>query len=111
MSKTARTYSPPTLDAARILGLQIARARRERRWTIEELAERIGVSKVTARSVELGKPTVAVGVVFEAATIVGLRLFDQDPDGLRDLVQRSSEQLALLPARVRPTQRPVDDDF
>ncbi len=106
----AQTYSPQTRDAARILGLEIARARRERRWTIPELAERAGISHVTVRSAEKGAVTVAIGTVFEIATILGIDLFAA-PSQLPDLVTRSLDRLALLPARVRAPSTPVNDDF
>jgi len=109
--RRAHTYSPQTLDAARLLGLEVARARRARRWTINELAERAGVSRITVRNVEHGTPTVAVGIVFELATIVGLDMFGAAPKELSELVARGRDRLALLPARVRQPAEPVDDDF
>ena len=106
----ARTYSPQTRDAVRLLGLEIARTRRARRWTIPDLAERAGVSAVTVRSAEKGAVTVAIGTVFEIASILGIDLFGA-PSELPHLVARSRERLTLLPARVRESSVPVDDDF
>jgi len=94
-----------------VLGLRIAAARRERRWTAVELADRAGVSLNTLRNVERGAPTVAVGVVFELATLLGIELFGADSTQLPDLVSRHQDRLALLPARVRTPHEPVDDDF
>ncbi len=37
-----------------------------------ELGERVGVSRYTISCLEKGKPNVAIGTVFEAATIVGI---------------------------------------
>lgn len=104
------SYSPPARDAVVVLGLEITRARRERRWTAAELAERAGISPTTLRKVEHGEPTVAIGIVFEVATLVGLPLFGVEPDELGPLRVRSRERLALLPQRVRSAE-PVDDDF
>lgn len=106
----ARTYSSQTRDAVRLVGLEIARSRRERRWTIPDLAQRAGVSDVTVRSAEKGAVTVAIGTVFEIASILGIDLFGP-PDELPHLVARSRERLTLLPARVRESPVPVDDDF
>lgn len=106
----ARTYSPQTRDAVRLLGMEIARTRRERRWTIHDLAERAGVSHVTVRAAEKGAVTVAIGTVFEIASILGIDLFGA-PSELPQLVARSSERLTLLPARVRESAGPIDDDF
>jgi len=103
------TYSRSTLQATRVLGSQIAQARRARRMPLAEFAQRVGVSEPTARNIERGSPSVAIGTVFEAAQIVGLPLFTEDPRALASLVQRGEEQLALLPSRVRA--RKVKDDF
>jgi len=110
MSAT-RTYSQQALASARILGLEIARARRARRWTLNELAERAGVSRITVRAAEAGTPTVAIGTVFELATILGIDLFGASPAELPELLTRGRERLALLPARVRRPATPIDDDF
>lgn len=104
-------YSPQTIDAARVLGLEVARARRARRWTEAELAERVGISAITLRNIERGVPTVAIGTVFEAATILGIDLFGADAAGLHSLVERGRDRLALLPTRVRQPSGPVRDDF
>lgn len=106
-----QSYSPQTTDAARVLGLEVARARRARRWTIRELAERAGVSIPTVRAVEAGRPSVRIGTVFEIATILGIDLFGADAARMAELVARGRERLALLPARVREPTTPVDDDF
>lgn len=110
MART-HTYSRQTTDAARVLGLEIARARRAGRWTINELAERAGVSRVTVRAVEAGTPTVAIGTVFELATILGIDLFGASPAELPELLARGRDRLALLPARVRRPATLIDDDF
>jgi transcriptional regulator with XRE-family HTH domain len=106
----ARTYSLQTVDAASVLGVEIARARRERRLTIDELAERAGVSRITVRAVEAGTPTVAIGTVFELATLLGIDLFGA-PAQLPELLARGRDRLALLPARVRESSAAVVDDF
>ena len=70
-----------------------------------ELCERAGVSATTLRNAERGEPTVAVGVMFELATLVGVELFGVPPGQLHDLAAREQNRLALLPAHVYP--RPV----
>ena len=109
MART-QTYSPQARDAVALLGLEIARARRARRWTIADLAERAGVSQMTVRSAEKGALTVAIGTVFEIAAILGIDLFGP-PEALGDLLTRSRDRLALLPSRVREAVVDVDDDF
>lgn len=105
----ARVQSQATKQALGLLGAQIRIARRERGWTINELAARVGVSRVTIGNLEVGDPGVAVGTVFEAAVLVGVPLFHESPDRLRVEATRARDWLALLPERVR--SKAVDDDF
>lgn len=109
--KRPRTYSRQTVEAARLLGMQVRRARLERRWTLEELAERVGVNHNTMRKVERGDLSVGLGPAFEAAALVGVPLFDADLER-RKLASREVEaSLALLPGRARRPVREIDDDF
>jgi transcriptional regulator with XRE-family HTH domain len=109
VARRAHTYSQPTLEVCRLLGLEISRARRERRWTRAELAERVGVSLGTLTSVEQGSPTVGIGVVLESATLLGIDLLGATPDQLPGRTAAARNHLALLPRRIRPEV--VDDDF
>jgi len=109
--KKPHSMSPQSADALRVLGLQIGRARRDRRWTQIELAERVGVSDATVRLVERGVPTVAIGTVFEMAAILGIPLITPEPADLPALVAQSRDRLAVLPARVRTRAPQVSDDF
>lgn len=111
MAKRTRTFSPQTLDATRVLGGQVALARRGRGWTAAELGERVGVSPPTITSLENGSPTVAIGIVFEAATMLGIDLFGVEGAGLAGLARRTRDTLALLPSRVYKTRESVHDDF
>lgn len=105
------TYAPHTLDAAKVLGLDVARARRERRWSASDLAERAGISEVTLRKVERGDPTVALGIAFEVATLLGIQLFNVEGAALTGLVERGRERLTLLPTSVREPTGELLDDF
>jgi transcriptional regulator with XRE-family HTH domain len=107
---SARASSPLALRAARLLGARIQLARRERRWTERELADRLGVTRPTVRKIEQGDLSVRLGSALEAAALLGVPLFDED-EGRRALEEaRVRDGLALLPRRVRkPTQ--FDDDF
>ena len=111
--KREYSYSSQALATVETLGLEIARGRRERRWTLAELAERAAISVVTLRQVERGSPTVAIGTVFELATLVGLPLFGADDRAQSiELRDRAQDRLRLLPARIRePSMGPDDDDF
>jgi transcriptional regulator with XRE-family HTH domain len=108
--KRTRTYSPVTVEAARLLGARVQLARRERRWTLRELADRVGVTEVTMRKVERGDLTVGLGVAFEAAAVLGVPLFHEEPSRRGLEAARVDDRLAVLPQLVRkPTD--VDDDF
>jgi transcriptional regulator with XRE-family HTH domain len=108
--KKARAYSPLTIEAARLLGARIRATRRERRWTVEELAERVGVAHPTIRKVERGDLTVSLGAAFEAAAILGVPLFADDPARRSLEAARLEDRLTVLPARVRRPVR-IDNDF
>ena len=105
------TFHPQTLDAAMLLGLEVARARRERRWTANDLSERAGISPVTLRKIERGNPTVELGAAFEVATLLGISLFAADRKELSTMVEHARTRLALLPARVRETAARDHDVF
>ncbi len=111
LAPKTRSFSPQTRDAARVLGTQIALARRERGWTAAELAERTGTTVRTISSIERGSTTASVGLVFEAATLLGVPLFGVDATERAVLARRGREQLALLPSRVYHPRTPVDDNF
>ena len=103
--------TPMTRAAVSLLGAQIAQARRERGWTAAQLAERVGVEAHTIGRIERGEPTVAIGLVFEAAVITRTPLFGVDERELKPLEAAARRYLALLPTRVRKARIEIDDDF
>lgn len=107
--KRPRTYSPATLEAAELLGARIRERRLGRRWTMQNLADRIGVTPVTVHKIEHGDPSVGLGLAFEAAALVGVPLFDEDPRLRAMEAQRASERLAVLPRSARALTEPSDD--
>jgi transcriptional regulator with XRE-family HTH domain len=106
-----RTYSRCTREAALLLARQIQLARKERKWTEAELAERAGISRATLQKIEKADLHVAVGLVFEVAALVGVTLFDPEPTVLADRIARAERMLMLLPNRVRKPSDVLDDDF
>jgi transcriptional regulator with XRE-family HTH domain len=106
-----RHYLMPTMDAARVLGQQLAAARRGQRRTAEEVAERAGTTRATLRRIERGDPAVAIGLYFEVATVLSVPLFGAEGRQLAELAARGQRELALLPARIDVRRRQVDDDF
>jgi transcriptional regulator with XRE-family HTH domain len=109
--KRARTYSPYTIEAVQLLGAQILQARRERRWSAQELADRVGITRATLHKIELGDPGVGLGIAFEAAALAGVPLFADDPARLSADAAHVKDRLALLPQRIRARGKPVKDDF
>lgn len=107
---TSRPLSPLTREAAKLLGASVRTERRGRRWTVAELAERVGVSEATMLKVERGDPGVRLGTAFEAAALVGVPLFAEDESRRTLEAARLEDRLAVLPQRVRQP-REIDDDF
>jgi transcriptional regulator with XRE-family HTH domain len=85
--------------------------RREKALTVAELADRLGVSIPTTRKLLRGNPAVAIGRYFEAATILGLALFDPDQDRFQASRSRVEKIESLLPRRVVKSPEEFDDDF
>ena len=106
-----RTYSKPASEAARLLGRLIRLGRKERKLTTEELAGRAGISRGTLQRIEKGDLKVEIGVFFEAATIVGVTLFDADDGRLSGNIARVEDKLALLPKHIHKSNRAVKDEF
>lgn len=100
---------PLAREAARLLGSRIRLGRRERHWTLQALAERVGVTAVTMRKVERGDPSVRLGIAFEAAALTGVPLFDEEDVRRRLERARVDDRLALLPKRIHRPK--IDDDF
>ncbi len=69
------------------------------------------ISRTTLSSIEKGAPGPEIGIVFEAASLVGVRLFDYDERTLQLHNARLDEKLTLLPKSVGHTVKEVDDDF
>jgi|SRR5690349_6801160 len=106
-----RVFSPYTVEAAQLLGEQIRLARRGRRWSQRELAERAGITPGTLIKIERGDPSVRLGTAFEAASLVGVPLFHADRSRLTLDLDRTRARAALLPERIRPREEDVKDEF
>ncbi len=59
----------------------------------------------------LGEGNSSIGVVFELAAIVGLRLFEAEPATLARHLSMTRDKLILLPKAVRTGATKVKDDF
>lgn len=110
-ASTVRPASRYSLDAALLLGQLIRRARLERKVTAAQLAERAGLSRSLVQRIEKGDPSCSIGAVFEAAAVVGVRLFDADQSSLSGAIQSNAQALTLLPRAVRAPRIETQDDF
>lgn len=79
--------------------------------TAQGLADRANISRTTLYNIEKGAPGPEIGTVFEAAALVGVRLFDVDDSTLAMHNARLDEKLTLLPKSVRTSKQEVEDDF
>ena len=106
-----RPYSRYAAEGVSYLGRLIRKNRIERKETAAQLAERAGISRGLLQRIERGDPGCSVGAVFEVAALLGIRLFDLDREALTASNRTAADTLTLLPSAVRPTRKPVKDDF
>jgi len=108
---TTRTYSRYSREAAGLMGKLIRVARKERKLTAQEVAERAGISRGLLQRIEKGDLKCEIGGVFEVAVIVGVKLFDVEETTLARHLRHTEDKLALLPKSIRRKTKAVDDDF
>ncbi len=95
----------PVDRALKKLGADLRDARRRRRISTLDMAERLGVARETVRRLERGDSKVAIGTVATAAFVLGLvdrlaALADQAADVVGLSIDRES-----LPKRIRRPAR------
>jgi len=87
------------------LGLDIAVARKKRRFSTVSMAERAFISRGTLYKVEKGDPTVSMGIYATVLSILGLA------EGLGYVADRRNDSLGLdieeeyLPKRISPRRK------
>ncbi len=112
MTKTAhRSYSRYAREATVLFGLMIRNARIKRGITVADVAERAGISRGLVHRIERGEMGSSIGVAFELAAILGLRLFETEPTTLTRHLSMERDKLTLLPQSVRTGMTKVKDDF
>jgi ribosome-binding protein aMBF1 (putative translation factor) len=109
--KVKRTYSAYSIEAMYLLGTSIRAARKEKKMSETELAERAGVARSMVQRVEKGDMSCGVGTVFELATITGILLFGADNNTLSQQVKQVEDKLTLLPKAIRKSNKVINDDF
>jgi len=109
---TQRPYTKTTVEATRLLGQLIKLARKKRRMSEHELAERASVSRSTVQKIEKGDPSINIGLAFEAASVVGVSLFNsENPNSLKKQNQVVSEKLDLLAQKPGRNPSELKDNF
>ena len=106
-----RTYSRYAQEASALLGGLIRAARKERKLTAQELADRAGISRGLLQRIEKGDLKCEIGAAFEVATIVGVKLFDATESILTKHLRQTEDKLALLPQRIKIRKKTLRDDF
>ncbi len=108
--KTERVISPYTHKALEILGKLIQLKRKEKGLTLQNLADRAGVSRSLIQRLEKCEPGCEVGVAFEVAHLLGIELFESTV-GQNTLANMLTDKIALLPASVRESTVEVSNAF
>ncbi len=106
-----RTYSRYNREAVTLLAGLIRAARKEGKFTVQEVADRAGISRGLLQRIEKGDMKCEIGVVFEVAAIVGIKLFDAEEATLSRQLRQIEDKLALLPKSVRKSPKVADDAF
>lgn len=105
-----RTYSKVTRTVLELFGQHIRLERKAKKMTAQELADRAGISRGLLHRIEQGNPTCEIGVAFELAAILGVRLFDADETNINAKLERIKDKVALLP-KPTTTTKDFNDAF
>lgn len=113
MTKASKiSKSPPAAvaNALTTLGKNIRTARLRRKLRIEDLAERIGVSRYVVSDIEKGKPSTSVAAYMGALWVLGLidqmrEVAHPDNDGEGKILERARSPKTARKKRV------LDNDF
>ncbi|MES2031270.1 MAG: transcriptional regulator [Pseudomonadota bacterium] len=111
MPKTVGSLPPYAADAVTLLGQLLRKTRVESKLKTTEVAERQGISRGLVCCIEPGDPGCTIGAAFEAATIVGLPLFNSDQATMSRIVASNREVMTLFPKSVRTSRIEIDDEF
>lgn len=111
MPKKAKPHSRYAKAAAVLLGQLIRKARIDKKMTAAEVAERAGLSRGLLRRIENGGLGCTLGSVFEAASVVGVSLFNADETSLSGAVASNTAVMTLLPKAIRRPRTKPDDNF
>jgi transcriptional regulator with XRE-family HTH domain len=114
MSKISKISKMPPAPVAALLlqlGRNIRIARLRRKLRLEDLAERVGLSRYVLSDIEKGKPTTAIAAYIGALWALGLSdglNMIADPD--QDAEGKALERLHA-PTTAAKRRKPLDNDF
>ena len=114
MSKANKISKAPPAAVEQImlqLGQNIRKARLRRKLRLEDLAQRVGISRYLMSDLEKGKPTAAIAAYIGALWALGLSddLYHiADPD--RDIEGKALEE-ARAPKTAAKRKKVLDNDF
>ncbi|MFV2060138.1 MAG: helix-turn-helix domain-containing protein [Gammaproteobacteria bacterium] len=111
MVKIQINLSKQTQLSLRTLGAMIKAARLEQSFSQADLAHRLNISRYTVMALEKGDPSVAIGTVFEACTIIGIPLLAENTNRLLHLSTTVANFASVLPERSRSAITELDDNF
>ena len=114
MTKVSKISSAPPAAVESILlqlGRNIRIARLRRKLRLEDLAERVGLSRYVMSDIEKGKPTTAVAAYIGALWALGLtddlrNIGDPDADA-----EGKALEGARAPKSAHKSTKPLDNDF
>jgi len=109
--KHTRVYSKQTKNTVVLLSLAIATARKDLSLSESTVAEKISVSRSTLQRIERGDLNVGIGLYFEAAWAVGVKIFAPDDEALKQQLSHYKDVLRLLPKAAQPKRKVIDDNF
>ena len=110
-SNSLRTYSNYSQKAVNLLGEMILLHRKKRKMTTQDLADRAGISRTTLYKIEKGDMKCEIGLVFEVAVLVGIKLFETRLTTIDSLHESIENKIALLPDRIRKLKGRLEDEF
>ena len=109
--KRIRTYSYLTRNAMELLSKQIRLGRKRHKMSESELADRCGMSRSTLQRIERGDLSAEIGLVFEAATVVGIPLFDIQQLDISSQINVTGDMIKLISKSHRGTSDRYENDF
>jgi transcriptional regulator with XRE-family HTH domain len=110
VSKISKSPPAAVEDILNRLGRNIRTARLRRKLSMEELAERVGISRYVLADIEKGKPTTAIAAYLGTLWALGLlwnmqEVADPDRDQEGKILERARSP------KTAPKRKTINDDF